>query len=234
MRRCFYFCYSQHFEPFLSSVPQRWCICLWEILQGYRKYWSPLNIWNERTESCHALSGIKVEYFTQLSQTLHYWKLIGETWFYWLAKCLCTSAEGQEYHLLARQRQERVRISRQLSSLILNFKLWLVFRGWEKSWEKAHYFFRFPDSEEFVERAVEALDDQKDWHGQETLLFFSRLGLDAAMGWMRGLAMDTGEVHSHVCALLGCIKFYLKKPLKWIQINRSQRCLFCSTGWDRL
>ena len=167
------------------------------------------------------------------SQTFHYWKLIGETWFYWLAKCLCTSAEGQAYRLLARQRQEHVRISRQLSSLILDFKLWLVFRGWKKSWEKAHYFFQFPDSEAFVERAVKVLDDQKDWQGQETLLS-SRLGLDAAMGWMRGLAMDTREVHSHICMLLGCVKFYFKKKLKLIQINCSQRRLFCSTGWGRL
>lgn len=170
------------------------------------------------------------------SQILHYWTLIGEIWLYWLANCLCTSAEGQVYHLLARQKQEHVKISRQLSSLILDFKLWLVSGGWKKTWEKAHYFFQFPASEEFVKRAVEALDDQKDWHGQETLLSSSssRLGLDSAMGWMRGLAVDTREVHSHIHVLLGCVKFYFKKKLKLIRINCSQRCLFCSTGWERL
>lgn len=64
-----------------------------------------------------------------------------------------------------------------------------------------------------MERAVEALDGQKDWHGQETVLPSSRHGLDAAMGWMRGLAMDTREVHSHVRVLLGYVKFFFKKKL---------------------
>lgn len=34
--------------------------------------------------------------------------------------------------------------------------------------------------------------------------------------------------------LVGCFKFYLKKKLKLVQINSSQRCLFCSSGWDGL
>lgn len=67
-----------------------------------------------------------------------------------------------------------------------------------------------------MENPVEALDDQKDWHGQRTLFSSSRLGLDAAVGWMRGLALDTREVRSHVRVLLGCVKFYFKKKLKLI------------------
>lgn len=39
-----------------------------------------------------------------------------------------------------------------------------------------------------MERAVEALDAQKDWHGQENLVPSSRLGLDAKFGcgYIRG------------------------------------------------
>lgn len=60
-----------------------------------------------------------------------------------------------------------------------------LWSGAEKNWEKARYFFQFPDLKEFMERAVEALDDQKDWHGQENLLLSSRL-------------VDTWQVEGHV------------------------------------
>lgn len=68
------------------------------------------------------------------------------------------------------------------------------------------------------------------WSGDSS----SRLGVDVAMGCMQGLAVDTREVHSQVCVLLGCVKFYFEKKLRLIQMNCSQRCLFCSTGWDRV
>lgn len=62
-----------------------------------------------------------------------------------------------------------------------------------------------------MQRAVEALDDQKDWHGQENLLPSSRLGLRARFG--------CGHEGGHVCMLVGCLKFNFKKKHKLVQRN---------------
>jgi len=86
----------------------------------------------------------------------------------------------------------------------------------KKTWEKSHYFFQFSDSEEFVGKPVEALDDQRT--GMARGLSSFRLWLDATMGWMRGLAMDTREVHSHWMLLGVVLNFILKgnsKEFRW-------------------
>ena len=166
------------------------------------------------------------------SQTLHYWKLIGETWFYWLAKCLCTSAEGQVYCLLARQRQEHVRISMQLSSFILDFKLWSVFRSWEKNLRKITLFLPILWFRGVCGKACRSPGWSKDWHGQGTLLLQTLAGCNHGVNARFGYGHKRGA--QSLDASRSCVKFYFKRKLKRIQVNYSQRCLFCSTGWDRV
>lgn len=139
------------------------------------------------------------------SQALHYWKLIGETWFYWLAKCLCTSAEGQAYHLLARQRQEYVRISRQLSSLILDFKLWLVFKGWKKSWEKIALFLPIPWFRVVCGKACRNPGWPKGlaWPGDSPFLLQTWAGCSHGMGARFDYGHKRGA-QSHPCASRMC------------------------------
>lgn len=157
------------------------------------------------------------------SQTLHYWKLIGETWFYRLARCQCTSAGGQEScsaPWLGTGRMGNFKVAS-----ILHFG-WqadgsLELRG--KKLRKSTLFLPIPWFRGVYGKSCRSSGWSKGlaWPGESPPLLQTR-------GHM------TGRGSCQVSMLVGHFKFYFKKKLKLVQINSSQRCLFCFAGWDRL